>query len=305
MEVIDVAWSPCGTRIATGGVDNVVFVWDVGPSSGLASRDGGDGSRPLTTMGLLLSQPLATLSAHEGYVCGLAWDPWGSYLLSLGQDRRLVVWRRDDAAGWELGSASATLATGRTGAALASGPGQIATSASASASASDLWSAVTSDEDAAARRAASVVQSARSGAADWTQLRVVDGPFQSYVSENRLRRVSWSPDGAFLAASAGMKDRRFVAPLLERETWSLRVNFTGHSTGVHSVSFSPMTFGTFQSGASRSLAWPTPFPLRVPFFNFPLFLSSSLFSQFRRRIRVPQQQLDRLRAAQSGARTDW
>lgn len=57
--VLDLAWSPDGTRLASASVDNLVIVWDV-----KAGRQ------------------VQALAAHHGHVKGVAWDPFNVYLAS-------------------------------------------------------------------------------------------------------------------------------------------------------------------------------------------------------------------------------
>lgn len=47
-----------------------------------------------------------------------------------------------------------------------------------------------------------------------------------------LMRISWSPDGAFIAASNAMNGPVFVAAVIERETWNCDVNFVGHENTI-------------------------------------------------------------------------
>jgi len=67
-----VAWSPDGTRLASGGDDGSVFLWEA--SDGTVR---------------------ATLQGHRGMVISVAWSPDGTRLASSGGDRgngELVVW---------------------------------------------------------------------------------------------------------------------------------------------------------------------------------------------------------------------
>jgi serine/threonine-protein kinase len=66
--VIAVAWSPDGTRLASGGYDTTVVIRD---------KDG---------------QPLATLKGHSDAVLGLAWSPNGKFLASAGNDGKVQIW---------------------------------------------------------------------------------------------------------------------------------------------------------------------------------------------------------------------
>ena len=63
------ALSPDGVRIASGGQDNTVHVWD-------------------TTAGQLL----LTYRDHTAWVFAVAWSPDGKYLASAGDDNVVRVW---------------------------------------------------------------------------------------------------------------------------------------------------------------------------------------------------------------------
>lgn len=74
--VVDVAWSPDDTRLATASLDCKVYIWDMAHG-----------------------HILATLTGHSSFVKGLAWDPVGSYLATQSDDKSVAIWRTDD---WSL-----------------------------------------------------------------------------------------------------------------------------------------------------------------------------------------------------------
>jgi serine/threonine protein kinase len=67
--VYAVAWSPSGTRIASGGDDNTVHVWDADT-----------GTHYLTYVG------------HTARVYSVTWSPDGTYIASAGADETVHVW---------------------------------------------------------------------------------------------------------------------------------------------------------------------------------------------------------------------
>lgn len=73
-DVLDIAWSPDDSWLATASVDNTVIVWDVEK----------------------LPQTVAILKGHTGLVKGVTWDPVGKYLASQSDDKTLRVWRTTD-----------------------------------------------------------------------------------------------------------------------------------------------------------------------------------------------------------------
>ncbi len=67
--VYSVAWSPDGTRIASGGTDSTIQIWDV--------RTG---------------QRLVLYSGHVGTVYTVAWSPDGTRIASGSDDSTVQVW---------------------------------------------------------------------------------------------------------------------------------------------------------------------------------------------------------------------
>ncbi|MBN3298593.1 cell division cycle protein 20 homolog [Amia ocellicauda] len=75
-EVCGLKWSPDGKCLASGGNDNVVFVW---PDVRAAA----------------VNSPLHTFTQHQGAVKALAWCPWQPNILASGggtSDRHIRIW---------------------------------------------------------------------------------------------------------------------------------------------------------------------------------------------------------------------
>jgi WD40 repeat protein len=67
--VLAVSWSPDGTRLASGGRDNIVRVWELDKGSAIR-----------------------VLEEHTGEIRGLAWSPDSRLLASSGSDGQVIVW---------------------------------------------------------------------------------------------------------------------------------------------------------------------------------------------------------------------
>ena len=67
-----VAWSPDGTRLATGSDDETVRIWD--PATG---------------------QTTATLTGHTDWVTAVAWSPDGTCLATASDDKTVRIWDPD------------------------------------------------------------------------------------------------------------------------------------------------------------------------------------------------------------------
>ncbi|VDP86585.1 unnamed protein product [Echinostoma caproni] len=83
-DIIDLAWSQDGRKLASASVDNNVIVW-----CRQSTGTGAPGQFALLT----------TLRGHHGFVKGVAWDPIGRYLATQGDDVAVNVWRTSD---WQI-----------------------------------------------------------------------------------------------------------------------------------------------------------------------------------------------------------
>jgi protein HIRA/HIR1 len=72
-DVIDIAWAPDDSMLASCSLDNLVIVWN--PATG---------------------QKVHTLRGHTSFVKGVAWDPIGKYLATQADDKSCIIWRVDD-----------------------------------------------------------------------------------------------------------------------------------------------------------------------------------------------------------------
>lgn len=73
-DVLDLAWAPHDSWLASASVDNNIIVWNT----------------------LKFPEKVAVLKGHTAMVKGVAWDPVGKYIASQSDDRSLRVWRTAD-----------------------------------------------------------------------------------------------------------------------------------------------------------------------------------------------------------------
>jgi len=76
-DVLDIAWSPDDSYIATGSVDNSIIVWN-------AQK---------------FPEIVHTIKGHHGLVKGVVFDPVGKYMASQSDDKTLCIWNMSD---WSL-----------------------------------------------------------------------------------------------------------------------------------------------------------------------------------------------------------
>lgn len=67
---------------------------------------------------------------------------------------------------------------------------------------------------------------------DWSLAETISKPFETSPQSTFFRRLSWSPDGAFIAASNAMNGPVFVAAVIDREGWASDISFVGHENTI-------------------------------------------------------------------------
>ena len=77
-DVVDLAWSPCQTMLASCGVDNTVRIWQTDTW-----------------------KAVQVLTGHTSIVRGVSWDPLSKFVLSQAEDSSAIVWRTED---WQIAS---------------------------------------------------------------------------------------------------------------------------------------------------------------------------------------------------------
>lgn len=219
-EINSVAWSPDGTRVATGSDDSTASIWD--PDTGrevvrlenqrsfvLGVAWSNDNARLATTSldgsarlwNPTTGQALTTLRGHGGSVWGVAWSPDGRRLATASADNTARIW--NPSTGQELitldGHAEAVFAVAW------SPDGTLLATASADHTAR-IWEPTTGKEITALR-----------GHTGW------------------LRSVAWSPDGSLLATASYDNTARIWDALTGEELATL----LGHTDSVLCVAWSP------------------------------------------------------------------
>ncbi len=92
------AWSPDGTRFATGGSDKLIKVWDSQSHRPLHERPGHKRAARTVDWSVWDSQshqPLHQFAGHKGNVRTVDWSPGGALLASGDVDGTVRIWRSD------------------------------------------------------------------------------------------------------------------------------------------------------------------------------------------------------------------
>lgn len=103
-----------GTRLASGGLDGCIKIWDTNtinlffrildkpynknkkPQSGASSAPGADVDNTPDLPDKSLRRPLCSMSRHNGAVTSLKFSPDGRWLASGSDDKIVLIWEKDD-----------------------------------------------------------------------------------------------------------------------------------------------------------------------------------------------------------------
>ncbi|KAJ5708179.1 hypothetical protein N7488_007980 [Penicillium malachiteum] len=218
--VYSIAWSPDGSRLASGSSDNTVRVWD--PTTG---------------------QSVSTLEGHGSSVYSIAWSPDGSRLASGSDDKIVRIW--DPATGQSVSTLEGyshlvnSIAWSPDGNQIASGSWDMTVR---------IWDLATGQSVSTLKGHSSSVNSIAwspdgsqlaSGSSDNT-VRVWDPTTGQSVStlegySSSVNSIAWSPDGSRLASGSSDNTVRVWDPTTGQSVSTLE----GHSSSVNSIAWSP------------------------------------------------------------------
>ena len=202
-----VRWAGRSHRLASASDDNLALIWTLKPSD--TGRTVGNLEEKQVENWRLLGR----LQGHSHDVTDLAWAPDDTKLATCSLDNCVMVW---DVAALQL---IATLRHTSMVKGVAWDPmGKYISSAS-------------DDKSVAIWRCA-----------DWRQEKLVSQPYQK-EGRTFFRRLSWSPDGVYIATSHGYKDPQHISPLLRRtKEFEIECDFVGHEKAIICSRFNPLMF---------------------------------------------------------------
>ena len=212
-----VRWSHAGVFLATGSDDTTVIIWRC-----LA------GVSALGNVENWCSNTM--LQGHTSDVKDLGWSPNDDLLATCSIDNTVRVWRMDET----------SLSNVRLNTPLVVLKGHTSWVRGLCWDPVGKYLASTSDDNTM------IVWRT----ADWKQEVSVVDPFQGASAVSTVRRLSWSPDGRTICASHGFKHPRHVASIVERSTWTSKLNLVGHETAVGAVRFNNRLFHKGSSSSS-------------------------------------------------------
>nr|XP_018260715.1 uncharacterized protein I303_06430 [Kwoniella dejecticola CBS 10117]OBR82873.1 hypothetical protein I303_06430 [Kwoniella dejecticola CBS 10117] len=271
--IYSISVHPDGTRIATGGLDSKIKIWSTLPILDEdAEKD--EANHKL----------LCTMAAHTGPVLTVRWAHHGRFLASGSDDSVCMIWGIDpEGAGRLWGSEEVNHESWK---ALTRLVGHVADVVDLAWSRDDsmlasvgldskvwIWDGNTFER----LRKLDLHQGFVKGVCwdpvgnflatqsddktvkiwnteDWSLIQTISEPFKTSPQSTFFRRLSWSPDGAFIAASNAMNGPVFVAAVIDRENWNSDISFVGHENTIQVAAFNPRLFFRKEDTPARATA---------------------------------------------------
>ncbi|GAA5946255.1 hypothetical protein JCM3765_000173 [Sporobolomyces pararoseus] len=259
---------PDGSRVATGGLDTVIRIWNTAPVLSSEKEEEGDEKCP---------RLLCTGTSHTGAVMTLKWSNSGIYLASGADDGAVLVWGLDGAKGGKVwGSETTNVENWKATRRLVghqSDVANVAWSSDDSYLASVgldnqvfVWSGTSFEllrklqghqgfvkgvvfdpvgQYLATQSDDNTMKIWRT--TDWGLEKSIDEAFDNAPKSNETR-PAWSPDGTFIVAPNSMNGPVFVAGVIKRsnvktgEGWDLASSLIGHPDIVQVAAYNPLLF---------------------------------------------------------------
>ncbi|KAI8816164.1 WD40-repeat-containing domain protein [Fimicolochytrium jonesii] len=263
--IYSLAVHPLGEKLATGGQDAKVKLWNVA-----AVYDETLEADPGTP------KLLAVLSAHSGSVLCVRWSQDDGQLLASGSDDcKIVIWKQDnapirgnllidkDAAPLTEYWRAVKVLTGHESdvADLAWSPENRYIASCGFETTVYIWSGATFELlrklqghsafvkgvawDPVGKYLASQSDDKTTRiwrVADWAEIHSLSAPYEAAASTTFFRRLCWSPEGNAIVTANGESGHRPTAPIIHRDGWTSDINLVGHNAPIECSQFNPQLF---------------------------------------------------------------
>lgn len=232
-----VRFSPDGRFLATGSDDKLVLIWEKdeektkimamhrNASNGLdSSLFSGNGNGNVTDVDLEHWTVRKRLVAHDNDVQDMAWAPDSSILVTVGLDRSIVVWNGTTFEKIKKFDIHQSHVKG-----VVFDP-------------AGKYFATCSDD-----RSMRIFRYRRGVSGDGNDLefvveQIVRDPFAKSPLTTYFRRLSWSPDGLYIAAPNGTNKGVNANVIVKRGSWESELSLIGHRLPCEVCSFSPRLY---------------------------------------------------------------